>query len=408
MKKFISIFLAVVMMVAISVTAFATELNQKIESATTTVEYTTNATYTITIPAYIVPSETNEEATTYSVTATDVVIEDGKELKTTISYDGIMTDNRGAELEYKLYSENKEINDGDVILTQTAGHPNDTMQIDFIAKTTEAAKYAGVFTDVVTFNFAVDNKTYTAAEIEADEHLYGIGKTKSKYVIAKFNDDYTNVEIFKNGEESDGLMLEVPSPMRNNASTLRTAVIKNGVTSIGGYAFNQCSSLTEIIIPDSVTYIGHTAFNWCSSLTELIIPNSVTTIGHTAFSYCKSLTEITIPDSVTLIDQSTFAFCSSLERITIPDSVTYIGNSAFNWCSSLTEIIIPHSVTHIDKSAFAYCKSLENITIPNSVITIGDYAFSVCSSLKTIKGVSGSYAETWATEKGLTFVALNE
>ena len=49
---------------------------------------------------------------------------------------------------------------------------------------------------------------------------------------------------------------------------------------------------------------------------------------------------------------------------------------------------------------------LENVTIPDSVITIDSGAFTYSSSLTTIKGVAGSYAQTWATEKGLTFVAI--
>mgnify|MGYP003305807199 CR=1 FL=1 len=43
-------------------------------------------------------------------------------------------------------------------------------------------------------------------EIDNNPHIYGIGKTKSEYVIAIFNEDYTSVTIRKNGVNSDGLM----------------------------------------------------------------------------------------------------------------------------------------------------------------------------------------------------------
>jgi hypothetical protein len=65
------------------------------------------------------------------------------------------------------------------------------------------------------------------------------------------------------------------------------------VTSIGGYAFQNCTGLTSITIPDSVTSIGSSAFYQCSSLTSINIGNSVTSIGYDAFYQCSSLVAIT-------------------------------------------------------------------------------------------------------------------
>ena len=101
--------------------------------------------------------------------------------------------------------------------------------------------------------------------------------------------------------------------------TIPETVIYNGttysVTSIGGFAFNNCSSLTSITIPNSVTSIGSSAFSNCSSLTSVTIPNSVTSIGSSAFSKCSSLTSITIPNSVTSIGIYAFGYCSSLTSV---------------------------------------------------------------------------------------------
>ena len=47
-------------------------------------------------------------------------------------------------------------------------------------------------------------------------------------------------------------------------------VIPNGVTSIGGWAFEKCSGLTSITIPEGVTSIGDEAFSGCSGLTSII------------------------------------------------------------------------------------------------------------------------------------------
>ena len=174
------------------------------------------------------------------------------------------------------------------------------------------------------------------------------------------------------------------APWYGSRSRVKSAVIADGVTSIGSDAFQGCTSLTSVTIPDSVTSIGGWAFYYCTSLTSVTIPDGVTSIGSYAFSYCTSLTSVTIPDSVTLIDDGAFDHCTSLTSVTIPDCVTSIGKGAFSYCKSLTSVTIPDSVTSIDYSAFFGCSSLTSVTIPDGVTSIGEQAFSCCTSLTSV------------------------
>ena len=169
-----------------------------------------------------------------------------------------------------------------------------------------------------------------------------------------------------------------------NCTSLTSVTIPNSVTSIGEYTFYNCTSLTSVAIPDSVTSIGEYAFSHCTSLTSVTIPDSVTSIGRYAFYYCTSLTSVTIPDSVTSIGEYAFYDCTSLTSVTIPDSVTSIGYKAFGSCESLTSVTIPDSVTSIGDGAFSCCTSLTSVTIPNSVTSIGDSAFYDCTSLTSV------------------------
>ena len=217
-----------------------------------------------------------------------------------------------------------------------------------------------------------EETNYTSEEIENSEYLYAIGKTKPEYVVAKFNNDYTEVVITKNGEESDGIIQlfapwTISSPMSDRKDTLQKAIVKNriidlGDGSAGGGTFCKCTNLKSIILPNGLMYIKQSCFGDCKSLTNISFPDSITSIGWNAFNGCSSLVNIVIPNSVTSIGPYAFKDCSSLANITIPNSVTRIESATFDNCSSLASITIPESVTSIGQWAFRGCSSLTNIT----------------------------------------------
>ena len=76
------------------------------------------------------------------------------------------------------------------------------------------------------------------------------------------------------------------SPWYSYSSEIFKAIIEDGVTSIGYYAFSNCPNLSSITLPNSVTRIGDAAFYECSGLISVTIPHSVTSIGASAFSSC--------------------------------------------------------------------------------------------------------------------------
>ena len=205
-----------------------------------------------------------------------------------------------------------------------------------------------------------------------------------------------------------------------NCSNLSNVQFPNSLTLINSDAFLNCTSLASVTIPDGVKRIDNSAFEGCKRLTsfsvnegnsnyssqdgvlfnkdktEIIqysigneraiydIPNSVTSIGYSAFSGCTSLTSVTIPDSVISIGDSAFSKCTSLTSVTIPDSVISIGDSAFLKCTNLSNVTIPNSVTSIENSAFSGCSSLTSIAIPDSVTSIGNSAFEECTNLSNV------------------------
>ena len=148
--------------------------------------------------------------------------------------------------------------------------PNDTLQnirweISASADETSAVTWTKTESDGLTWTLTADG-TLT---------ISGTGAMK------KYNSNYN------------------PSPACGNSS-VKKVVIEDGVTSIGGTAFQYCSSLSSITIPNSVTSIGSYAFGTCRSLTSITIPDSVTSIGDYAFKNCSSLKTIFLSCNPTL------------------------------------------------------------------------------------------------------------
>ena len=171
------------------------------------------------------------------------------------------------------------------------------------------------------------------------------------------------------------------APWYTNRLKITSAVIGDGVTSIGSDAFYYCIKLETIEIAQTVHFVGSNAFDNCTKLTSVVLPEGVTSISGHVFSGCSSLTSMTIPEGVTSISNYAFSGCSSLTSMTIPEGVPSIRSGAFSDCSSLTSVTIPESVASIGSDAFRGCSSLTSMTIPEGVTSIGSGAFSGCSSV---------------------------
>lgn len=180
------------------------------------------------------------------------------------------------------------------------------------------------------------------------------------------------------------------SPWAIYSESITKATIKEGVTTIGDYAFQGCRALTSASLPTGLTSIGKYAFQWCEALVTINIPTTVVSMGIGAFYYC-SLTSLTLPEGIKNIEQSTFTG-NEFTSVVIPQGVTVIGVNSFCDCKQLESVTIPNSVQTIGEMAFQYCPKLASVAIPNSVVTIERYAFDRCSSLATLsigEGVTG-------------------
>lgn len=109
------------------------------------------------------------------------------------------------------------------------------------------------------------------------------------YTIGIINEDVITVP-----DTHDGLPVnEIRGEVFKNVVTVSEVKLPSKITEIRGNTF-QYSSIEKIIIPDGVTRIGGHAFEGCGRLKEVVIPESVKEIGSSAFRNCDSLYTVTV------------------------------------------------------------------------------------------------------------------
>ena len=174
---------------------------------------------------------------------------------------------------------------------------------------------------------------------------------------------------------------------------LKTVFIPNSVIDIEYGAFARCRSLTSFSVDsDNSTYKSVDGFlltkdgkTLVSGINNIaIIPDGVTTIGEWAFEGYENLKNVTFSNSVKNIEQGAFQTCMGLKNVTIGSGIISIGEKAFCYCQNLKSVIIPDGVKSIRNGAFYECISLKNIFIPNSVTSIGNFVFNGCNNLREI------------------------
>lgn len=222
------------------------------------------------------------------------------------------------------------------------------------------------------------------------------------------------------------------APWQDYIESIKTVVIKNGITEVGNAAFKNCTSLEKIDLPDSLTQIGWRAFYNCKSLRSVSIPAKVTYIRTDAFVGCVNISRVDITDlskwcaicfedvysnplsygadlyidgklavdikingagktasDDTIIWNNAFYNCKSIKSVTVSGKIDIIGTRAFANCKNLTSVTILDGVEKIYMHAFYNCINLSDVEIADSVTAIIKSAFENSHSLTKIHLPSG-------------------
>ena len=203
------------------------------------------------------------------------------------------------------------------------------------------------------------------------------------------NSNVKKVGLFS-GSDMKELEINGPSDMEfhkdfaHSASGLEKVVI-SGQLNLPEYAFSGVKTLKQVVLKNGVSALEKYMFDNCENLEDVSFENvSLKTISSSAFENCGNLKTITLPETVTKIDTYAFENCKKLEQIQIPSKTETIGRAAFLECSALQKINIPSSVKTIETWAFAKT-GLKEVTLQDGLKTIESRAFSPCLNLKKIR-----------------------
>jgi hypothetical protein len=187
---------------------------------------------------------------------------------------------------------------------------------------------------------------------------------------------------------------------------------KRKVSSIGEYALspfkehiteeraNLFRRLQAVRIPEGITVVGECAFFGCEELCKLELPQGVICQSG-SFGNCIKLAD---PTGALIVGNVLFKHYGASGKLHIAQNVTKINSYAFMFQKNLEAVVLPENVTEIGDQAFRDCGKLKYIFVPASVRSIGWMAFADCPDL-TIHTPAGSYAETYAKENNIPFVA---
>ena len=199
----------------------------------------------------------------------------------------------------------------------------------------------------------------------------------------------TTVDCLDGNGAPSGFFTIEDNVVISNTNCAGSAVIPDGVTRIGVFAFANSATLETVTVPSSVTFIEYGAFRSTTNLASVTLAEGLNVISYYAFANSTALTSITIPNTVTLIDNYAFVGATSLASIVLPDSVTTLGNGVFKDTAALASVTLSNNLNSIPTSTFQNATSLQSITIPGSVTSIGMEAFHDASSLSSVNFSEG-------------------
>lgn len=285
--------------------------------------------------------------------------------------------------------------------------------------------------------------TCILCSVSVAAQLYTANEADTQEISWTFDGESGNLIFSGNGVIPD-FDEEVYAPWRMYAEDIRSILVSDGITAIGGKSFAYLPHLECIDLAQSVTVIGYGAFQSCPMLSELKLGTEIESIGadilqntayeaaeenwmldvlyidtyllrastalkgtytvaykttviaDRAFEGCNQLTEVMIYEGLQTIGERAFYACAALNGIYVSDAnQSYATENGVLYDKAKTELIfcpqkytgtltLPKTVESIAPFACLNCSALTEVTMTDALLTIGESAFSGCNSMQSL------------------------
>ncbi|MBQ1536949.1 MAG: leucine-rich repeat protein [Ruminococcus sp.] len=237
-----------------------------------------------------------------------------------------------------------------------------------------------------------DKKDYDEADWEAYKRKYWLGCNCDEDDDGEYDEDEIDIKITNDGiiygvysnvpevylvdyigkgedlvipKEINGFTVSVldcfDDDMRilnfDNIENIKTLTIKAELSDLYS-SFNNCPKLEKVVLPDGLTSIGGFPYNDAPYSKE----NSV-------FSNCPKLKEVYIPDSVEYVRGYSFFNTPWLEAREKSEGLVIIGKSLLSGRQAKGKVVIPNTVTTICSKAFFDNDKMTELVVPGTIGT---------------------------------------
>ena len=232
------------------------------------------------------------------------------------------------------------------------------------------------------------------ADIDIPENLKAIGGLA-----------FEDTEWYNDQEDGVVYLEHVALGYKTGKTLPESIEIKEGTTSVAGYALSDLARVKTVKLPESLEYIGFAAFANMKKVEEIYIPASVSFIDRFAFEMCDSLKAINVsPDNkyYTSIDGVLYnKDCTELIKVpnigqqtyTVPSTVKKIHNFAFAYSGVEVVDITSNSTELMPYSVGYYTARIKNAPDNRQEI--------VRSFIKIVCAEGSKAYETVVSKKGL-------
>jgi len=262
--------------------------------------------------------------------------------------------------------------------------------------------------------------TWSLRNGQGTKHLKNIYVPKSvtefgNYSFTLFGDCIENIIVDKNNtvyHSENGIMYKDTKvsayPQNNRTKDFHIPEGTNGVT--GNSYLNGCRYVENVYVPSSLINFNFGLFEFNENLKNIYVDASNPAI-------CDI-------DGILYNKEKTRLLCYPRGRecaeVVLPNGTEELDNCSFYKCNQITGIVVPASMKELNGSAFIQCENLCDFTFTKDIQSISGIGYVLgggpgaggwkIGNIEnvTIRGYSGTVAESYARDNGFTFISLGK